>query len=71
MDDRDIGRSPEPPDEREEKKYFEIEEKQLAGYLWSAISAYVKGGDKTFAGRHRAINLTMKLIDYNEPYIHR
>ena len=71
MDDRDIGRSPEPPDESEEKKYFEIEEEKLGDYLWAVISTYVKQNDKTFAGRHRAINLIMKDIDYQEPYSHK
>jgi len=71
MDDRDIGRSPEPPDEREEKTFYEIEKEKLARYLWDAIHEYQTGGNKSFSGRHRAVNIIMEEIDHDEPYVTR
>ena len=71
MNDRDIGRSPEPPDEKEEKTFYEIEKEKLGDYLWAVLSTYDSGNDRTFAGRHRAINLIMHDIDHDEPYVTR
>ena len=71
MDDRDIGRSPEPPDEPEYIEGYEITKDKLWSAIGDAIGLYQEyinqfGMDQVQAKR-AAIIETMDGIDYDTP----